>query len=420
MNVPGRKQKEASSSGESRLNAAARKAQLEEDRRRKRQTLGLGIFLGIVGIALVALLLSVWPAAEKASKEPETQAQSSQGQAEAPEEGQQQQPAEEQAEPTVEMSLLGLTEVDVTGGTAILILVAVLGGLGSFIHAGTSFVEYVGNEQLGRSWTWWYVLRVPIGASLALILYIAFRGGLFSTSATSGVVNIYGVGALAALAGLFSKQATNKLEDVFSALFRVPDGKGDDRLKDSLANPRPTVTATEPARLIEGAETTLAVRGTGFAEKAQARLRRLATDEVLEAKSEYVDDTQLRVVLAAADLAEAARRGKLEVVVVNPPPGGGASDPILVDIDPPGGGGGATVEPPETPDPAATPDLPTTPDPPTSPDAPTTPEPPPGVEPEAGSEADAEAAAAAEFAEPPPPPPDPDAPPADEPPARGG
>lgn len=403
MDATGRKQKGASRPEED----ADRNADSGDEKGRNRQTLGLGIFLGLVGIALVTLLISVWPAAEEATMEP------------APDQGES---GAAQAEPTVNMSFLGLAELDVTGGTALLILVAVLGGLGSFIHAGTSFVEYVGNEQLGRSWTWWYVLRVPIGASLALILYVAFRGGLFSTSATSGVVNIYGVGALAALAGLFSKQATNKLEDVFSALFRVPEGKGDDRLKDSLAHPRPTVTTTEPARLIEGTETTLVVRGTGFAEKAQARLRRLATGEVLEAKSEYVDDTQLRVILLADDLAEAARRGKLEVVVVNPPPGGGASDPILVDIDPPesggggfeggaggdGDGGGATVEP-STP-----------PDPPTTSDPPTTPEPSPQTE--VGSEVDAgaEAAAAAEFGEIPPTTPEADAPPPDEPPARGG
>jgi hypothetical protein len=306
--------------------------------------LGLGIFLGIVGVSLVALLISVWPAVEEVTTPPPPGAPAA---------------AAADAEP-VTMSFLGAGHLEVTAGTALLILVAVIGALGSFIHAATSFVEYVGNRRLSGNWTWWYLLRLPIGASLALILYVAFRGGLFATSATSGDVNIYGVAALAAVAGLFSKQATAKLEELFTTLFRVPEGKGDERLREGLTHDQPTVTATEPPRLATGQKTVLIVRGTGFVQTSQVRITRAATGEALEAKSTFIDSTRLSVVLEATDLAEA---GKLEIAVVTPPPGGGTSDPLLVDIDAPAqNGGGETGGPTETsttlgaetmPDPAA-------------------------------------------------------------------
>ena len=232
------------------------------------------------------------------------------------------------------MSFLGVFHLSVTAGTSLLVLVAIFGSIGSFIHAATSFVEYVGNRRLSRSWTWWYMLRIPIGGSLALIMYFAFRGGLFATSATTGDVNAYGVAALAGVAGLFSKQATAKLEELFSTLFRVAAGKGDERLRDSLENEKPVVAGTEPAQLATGEEVTLEVRGSGFVESSQVRLKRLATGEALERTTSFVDNTRLRVVLSAEDLMEP---GKLELTVVTPPPGGGTSDPLIVDINPPTG-----------------------------------------------------------------------------------
>jgi hypothetical protein len=336
-----------------------------------RQRLWLGIYLGLVGLVLVALLISVWPAVERATQPAPAQQGQTGGQAEAGGQAQ----AGGQTPTSVRMSFFGLTHLRASAGTALIILVAIFGALGSFIHAGTSFVEYVGNRRLSRSWTWWYMLRIPIGATLALILYVAFRGGLFATSATTGDVNIYGVAALAALAGLFSKQATAKLEELFTTLFRVAEGKGDERLKDSLTHDRPVVTGTEPARLAAGEQVNLVVTGTGFVPLSQVRLRRVATGEVLERTTNFIDETRLGVTLPAEELAEA---GQLELTVVTPPPGGGISEPRLVDIDPPSGTESTEPEPP--------------------PDA--------ELEPDADAEAaaEAEAAAAAEVAAEPMPP----------------
>ena len=281
----------------------------------KWQTLALGLYVGLVGVLLVGLLISVWPAIEKASTSTAVPAMT----------------AERAADETERMSFFGLFHLEVTAGMSLLILVALFGGLGSFIHAATSFVEYTGNRRLARSWSWWYMLRVPIGASLALIMYFAFRGGLFATSAAPGDVNPYGVAALAGAAGLFSKQATAKLEELFTTLFRVAPGKGDERLKDGLENPKPVVTGTEPAQLTTGSEATLEVRGSGFVATSQVRLKRLETGEVLERRATFISDTQLGVALKADELVA----GKLEITVVNPTPGGGTSDPVLVDVNAP-------------------------------------------------------------------------------------
>jgi hypothetical protein len=102
------------------------------------------------------------------------------------------------------------------------LMIAVLGGaLGSYIHAATSFVDYLGNRKFVRSWTWWYLLRPFIGVALALLIYFAVRGGLISASTGASGLSPYGVAAIAGMAGLFSKQATDKLREVFETLFKT-------------------------------------------------------------------------------------------------------------------------------------------------------------------------------------------------------
>jgi len=100
------------------------------------------------------------------------------------------------------------------------LLAALAGALGSYIHLATSFADYAGNDQLSATWAWWYFLRPCIGASLAVIVYLSIRGGIV-TGGGAGAVSPYGIGAICALSGLFSKQATDKLREVFENLFRT-------------------------------------------------------------------------------------------------------------------------------------------------------------------------------------------------------
>jgi hypothetical protein len=105
-----------------------------------------------------------------------------------------------------------------------LMLIAVLAGaLGAYVHLATSFADYAGNERLVVSWAWWYLLRPFIGMALAEVVYLGLRGGLLSATgnAAAGAISPYGVAAVTALTGLFSKQATDKLQETFETLFRT-------------------------------------------------------------------------------------------------------------------------------------------------------------------------------------------------------
>ncbi|MGH9401273.1 MAG: hypothetical protein ACRD2P_04105 [Terriglobia bacterium] len=118
-----------------------------------------------------------------------------------------------------------------------LALVAVAGGLGSYIHLATSFADYLGNRQFVKSWMWWYALRPFIGSALAVIVYFAARGGLIAGTSGAGDLSPYGVAGLAGLAGMFSKQATDKLREVFENLFRTEKPPRADPLKSGATDP---------------------------------------------------------------------------------------------------------------------------------------------------------------------------------------
>lgn len=144
-----------------------------------------------------------------------------------------------------------------------LLLVMSAGGLGSFVHAATSFADYVGNRRLSTSWFWWYGMRLPIGMILALIIYAVIRGGMLVPSAGPENLSQFGTAALAFLSGMFAKQATDKLDEVFKTLFKTDASSGDAQRKGKLTSNAPTITAITPSPAPAGT-TTLTVAGTEF------------------------------------------------------------------------------------------------------------------------------------------------------------
>jgi hypothetical protein len=101
-----------------------------------------------------------------------------------------------------------------------LMIVVLAGALGSYAHLSITFSYFVGQGKLERTWAWWYFQRPFIGITLAVILYFALRGGLLvGVSQPTSVLSPYGVGAIAGLAGLFSKLVTDKLRQLFRHLF---------------------------------------------------------------------------------------------------------------------------------------------------------------------------------------------------------
>jgi hypothetical protein len=258
------------------------------------------LILGVGGI-LIALLISVWTAVEQATSTPTPK--------------------------TVSAELLGFASISVTPGTAILILVVFAASVGSFIHIATSFADFVGNERFRASWVWWYLLRVLIGTGLALLFYFAFRGGFFSDTSTSEI-NPYGIAAISGLAGLFSKQATDKLDEVFTTLFRAAPGKGDAQRQDSLVAAAPKIAKLDPKALAVGAgDTNVKVKGTGFTSRSKVQVKRDGT--VSERAAEFVDATSLSFDLTADDLRTA---GTILVTVVNLDADGGRSNEVPLTV----------------------------------------------------------------------------------------
>jgi hypothetical protein len=158
----------------------------------KGQVLGFGIYLIVLNLALLYILLRIWP---------ETTAPPRAG----------------------KVALGGGLEVEVPLEIRYLLIVVVAGALGSYIHLATSFADYVGNRQLIWSWGWWYALRPFIGMALALLIYFLIRGGLVLPSGNGQIAALspYGIAAIAGMAGMFSKQATDKLREVFENFFRT-------------------------------------------------------------------------------------------------------------------------------------------------------------------------------------------------------
>ena len=189
-------------------------------------------------------------------------------------------------------------------------LVAVAAALGSYIHAATSFATFVGNRKLATSWLWWYVLRAPIGVSLGLVFYFAFRGGLLTASASGADINPFGICAIGALTGMFSKQATDKLRETFDTLFRTAPGKGDDVREDKLEPAVPVITAADPPQLVAGqAQTAITLTGKNFVAGVIGHVNGAQRETTVQSES------KLALTLLADDTA---KPGTIEITISTP------------------------------------------------------------------------------------------------------
>ena len=105
----------------------------------------------------------------------------------------------------------------------------------------------------------WYCVKPFTAAALAVGVYIIFRAGFLNSAEATANVNLYGVVAIALLAGLFTDMATQKLKEIFGVVFQS-----------STVRPNPIdlppikITSTNPAKLPLNIETEVVVSGFGF------------------------------------------------------------------------------------------------------------------------------------------------------------
>lgn len=200
--------------------------------------------------------------------------------------------------------------VPTTFDERLLLLVIVAGVLGAFVHGATSLADYIGNDHFNRSWTWFYLLRPVIGMALALVFYFVIRGGFLSTTGGAQDINPYGIAALSGLVGMFSKQATDKLSEVFGTLFRSAPGEGDGKRKDPLAGTQTAAIQLDPPSVVAGSDAiTLTVSGAGFVQGASIRV-----DDVQQPTT-FQSSSKLSAQIAKETVANPAT---LNITVVNP------------------------------------------------------------------------------------------------------
>jgi hypothetical protein len=198
--------------------------------------------------------------------------------------------------------------ISTTFDERLIMLVIIAGILGSFVHGATSLADYIGNDNFNKSWTWFYLLRPAIGMALALVFYFVIRGGFLTTSGGAKDINPYGIAALAGLVGMFSKQATDKLSEVFTTLFRAAPGEGDDKRKGSLKPEPSTITGIDPPSVPAGhTNQVITVTGTNFVDGSTVYLNDAAQPTT------FVSTTQLTAQIDDALLAAPATL-KLKVV----------------------------------------------------------------------------------------------------------
>jgi hypothetical protein len=292
-----------------------------------RTTHWLGIGFLLIGVVLVYFLVAFWPRTKIAApSRPASIAAAS------PDVGNRPAEPAPKTEWNPSTQVLG-TRFDLDADVRLLILVLLSGALGSYIHAVQSFASYVGNARFKATWTWWYVLRVPMGAALAVFVYFVVRGGLLAagTATASGAandLNLFGIMSFSGLAGLFSKQAADKLAEVFDTLFATKEGQQrEDKLTE---NPRPEVASIDPSSLPAASGVTKVVlTGQGFVK-----------DSVVNASGTKLPTTLVSPQSLTAQLDAAKFNGQTEIkiTVVNPTPGGGESDPVVVKIQEADGG----------------------------------------------------------------------------------
>jgi hypothetical protein len=196
----------------------------------------------------------------------------------------------------------------------LLLLVLLAGAIGSYIHASSSFVDYLGNRTLISSWVWWYLLRPFIGMMLALLFYFVFRGGFITAGVNQGgeaaasFINPFGIAALAGLVGMFSKVAADKLNEVFLTLFAPKAGEGDAKRGDKLiANIAPVVSAVAPNVGPAAGGTPVTITGTDFLDGAVVNFGTVSAASVV-----FQDSTRL------AATTPPNGSGSVDVEVVNP------------------------------------------------------------------------------------------------------
>lgn len=159
---------------------------------------------------------------------------------------------------------------------ALILMVVLAGALGGLVHALRSFFWYVGQRELVWNWAPMYLLLPFSSAALGFVFFLVIRAGLYQpTGGTS-----YLLVGLAALVGMFSAQAAEKLKAIAEGIFS-PVAPGRDAAPATTDVPPPAITTVTPAiGQLAGGET-VTIAGTGFTGQPSVRFGQVPATSIV-------------------------------------------------------------------------------------------------------------------------------------------
>jgi hypothetical protein len=167
------------------------------------------------GLAFLSSLINLWPAVDPAASQGAAKGAISATQAHGTLAA-----AANAAATNHHVNLLwGAYAANLNKSSGLLMLALLMGAIGGYTFALSSLVNDITQHEYYARKGWFYALRPMIGAALGLMLYFAFRAGFANSSAdasTASTIDPYGVALVSGLAGLYSQQALDKLQTVFS------------------------------------------------------------------------------------------------------------------------------------------------------------------------------------------------------------
>ena len=117
---------------------------------------------------------------------------------------------------------------------SLLAISCLFGLLGASVAGITSLYKqklWESTSELNKRRTYLYVVRPWLGASVAIITYVALRAGLINFAMPGGgqndipPINQFGIAAISATVGLMTDQIIAKLKELFSALMGIQKGE---------------------------------------------------------------------------------------------------------------------------------------------------------------------------------------------------
>jgi hypothetical protein len=146
----------------------------------------------------------------------------------------------------------------------LLLMVILAGALGGTLHGVRSLWWYVGNRDLRQSWLLMYVLLPVSGAAIAVIFFLVVYAGLYTVQGTGSFILV----GLAALVGMFSSQAAEKLKMIAEGLLMpAPQGANTvapQQTREAAQSAALTVTSIVPSSGTTAGNQPVTISGTGF------------------------------------------------------------------------------------------------------------------------------------------------------------